>query len=100
VSKTLFFKFHVNQSHVKNNTFSINADTSPLSSPAVTATTMASINRHYLQPDWKKICSKIWVHGFSIWLVLVTTLSVYPAITVLITSVDKGNHNKWNGELH
>lgn len=99
VSKTLFFKFHVNQSHVKanSNNFSINADTSPLSSHAVTATTMASVNRHYLQPEWGKIYSKIWLHGFSIWLVFVTTLSVYPAITVLITSTDKGNHNAWNG---
>lgn len=96
VSKTLFFKFHVNQSHVKASNYSINADTSPLSSPAVTATTMASVNRHYLQPDWRKIYSKIWVHGFSVWLVFVTTLSVYPAITVLITSVNKGNHHKWN----
>lgn len=99
VSRTLFFKFHVNQSHVKANNFSINADTSPLSSPAVTATTMASVNRHYLQPEWNKICSKIWVHGFSVWLVFVTTLSVYPAITVLITSVNKGQHHKWNGEF-
>jgi solute carrier family 29 (equilibrative nucleoside transporter), member 1/2/3 len=94
VSKTLFFKFHVNQSHMKaNNQHSINADLSP-----VTATTMASVNRHYLQPEWSKIYSKIWVHGFSVWLVFVTTLSVYPAITVLITSVNKGNHHKWNSE--
>lgn len=99
VSKTLFFKFHVNQSHVKANNFSINADTSPLSSPGLTSTTMASIHRHYLQPDWKKIYSKIWLHGFSIFLVFLTTLSVYPAITVLITSVDKDKHNKWSGEF-
>lgn len=100
VSKTLFFKFHVNQSHMKANTnnLSINADSSPLSSHAVTATTMASINRHYLQPEWSKIYSKIWLHGFSVWLVFVTTLSVYPAITVLITSTDKGHHHKWNGK--
>lgn len=101
VSKTLFFKFHVNQSHVKaaNTNFSVNADSSPLSSHAVTATTMASVNRHYLQPEWSKIYSKIWLHGFSVWLVFVTTLSVYPAITVLITSTDKGHHHKWNGKL-
>jgi solute carrier family 29 (equilibrative nucleoside transporter), member 1/2/3 len=94
VSKTLFFKFHVNSSHVKaTNQYSINADASP-----VTATTIASVNRHYLQPEWSKIYSKIWVHGFSVWLVFVTTLAVYPAITVLITSMNKGNHHKWNGE--
>lgn len=99
VSKTLFFKFHVNQSHVKAMSGSINADTSPLSSPAVTTTTMASINRHYLQPEWSKIYTKIWMHGFSVFLVFVTTLSVYPAITVLITSTGKGHHHKWNGSL-
>lgn len=99
VSKTLFFKFHVNQSHVKAGNFSINADTSPLSSPALTSTTMASIHRHYLQPDWRKIYSKIWIHGFSVFLVFVTTLSVYPAITVLIASVDKGHHHLWNGQI-
>lgn len=98
VSKTLFFKFYINQSHVKSNNYSINADSSPLSSPAMTATTMASVHRQYLQPEWGKIYSKIWVHGFSVWLVFVTTLSVYPAITVLITSTNKGHHNKWNGE--
>lgn len=97
VSKTLFFKFHVNQSHIKAGHYSINADASPLSSAAVTATTMASVNRHYLQPEWSKIYSKIWVHGFSVWLVFVTTLSVYPAITVLITSIDKGQHRMWSG---
>ncbi|CRK93626.1 CLUMA_CG007156, isoform A [Clunio marinus] len=96
VSKTLFFKFHVNQSHVKANHFSVNTDTSPLSSPAVTATTLATINRNYLQPNWRKIYDKIWVHGFSVWLVFVTTLSVYPAITVLITSVNRGHHHAWN----
>jgi solute carrier family 29 (equilibrative nucleoside transporter), member 1/2/3 len=95
VSKTLFFKFHVNQSHVKaTNHVAINGDVAE-SSP-VTTTTLANINRHYMQPDWKKICSKIWIHGFSVWLVFVTTLSVYPAITVLITSVNKGNHSTWN----
>lgn len=99
VSKTLFFKFHVNQSHIKANNYSINADASPLSSAAVTATTMASVNRHYLQPEWSKIYSKIWVHGFSVFLVFVTTLSVYPAITVLITSVGKGQHHVWNGNI-
>lgn len=75
VSQTLFFKFHVNQSHVKANTFSINTDDNQ--SP-VTATTIASVNRTYLQPDWKKICGKIWIYGFCVFLCLCTTLSVYP----------------------
>lgn len=94
VSQTLFFKFHVNQSHVKANTLSIN--TEDLQSP-VTATTIASVNRTYLEPDWKKICGKIWMYGFCVFICFITTLSVYPAITVLVQPIDKRtNHSKWN----
>lgn len=99
VSRTLFFKFHVNQSHVKPNV-SISADMDPLSSPAITATTLSSVNRNYLQPDWRKIFGKVWVYGFSVMIVFVTTLSVYPAITVLIKSENAGHHHKWNGEVN
>lgn len=89
-SKTVYFKYHLSQSQVKTtNRVAINADES---SPEA----VASVSRHYLQPDWVKICSKIWMHGFSAFLVFVTTLAVYPAITVLVTSVNKGHHNKWN----
>lgn len=89
--KTLFFKVHINQSQVKTtNRVAINSNVETSSE------LVANVSRHYMQPDWTKICSKIWVHGFSAFLVFVTTLAVYPAITVLITSVDKGNHNKWN----
>jgi solute carrier family 29 (equilibrative nucleoside transporter), member 1/2/3 len=95
VSQTLFFKFHVNQSHIKANTItSINTDEPP--SP-LTATTIASVSRAYLQPDWKKICGKIWSYGFCVFLCFVTTLSVYPAITVLVEPIDKQkNHSVWN----
>jgi equilibrative nucleoside transporter 1/2/3 len=89
MSRTVFFKFHINQSHIKANTLSINADQSQ-----ITATTVASVSRNYLQPDWKKICDKIWMHGFSVWLCFVTTLSVYPAITVLVKPMTHGG--KWN----
>lgn len=92
MSRTLFFKFHINQSHVKANTFSINAETTS----EITATTLSSVNRNYLQPDWKKICGKIWMHGSAVWLCAVTTLSVFPAITVLVKSVDYGHGHKWN----
>ncbi|XP_070500533.1 equilibrative nucleoside transporter 1 [Chironomus tepperi] len=93
MSKTLFFKFHINQSHIKANTFSINNETG---TSEITATTIASVNRNYLQPDWKKICGKIWMHGSAVWLCAVTTLSVFPAITVLVKSVDYGHGYKWN----
>ena len=97
MSRTIFFKYNTNQATMKSNPLSVNADTT-LTSPAITATTMASINRNYLQPDYKKIISKIWIYGFAEWLVFVTTLAVYPAITVLIKSEGKGSHNAWNGK--
>jgi equilibrative nucleoside transporter 1/2/3 len=92
MSNTFFFKFHINQSHIKaTNAISINSDMN-----ALTATTIASVNRNYLQPDWKLIYEKIWMHGFSVFLGCVTTLSVYPAITVLVKSTNFGHNNKWN----
>lgn len=97
MSRTIFFKYNTNQATIKSNPLSVNADTT-LTSPAITATTMASINRNYLQPDYKKIINKIWIYGFAEWLVFVTTLAVYPAITVLIKSEGKGSHNAWNGK--
>lgn len=99
MSRTIFFKYNTNQATIKANPLSVNADTT-LTSPAITATTMASINRNYLQPDYKKIISKIWIYGFAEWLVFVTTLAVYPAITVLIKSEGKGSHNAWNGKTN
>lgn len=93
MSKTLFFKYHINQSHKKANALCINADSG---TSEITATTIATVNRNYLQPDWKKICGKIWMYGSSVWLCAITTLSVFPAITVLVKSIDYGHGNKWN----
>lgn len=94
-SKTVYFKFHLNQSQIKtSNRIGINTtdvDESPTSDAVA-----SSVSRTYMQPDWRIICSKIWMHGFSAFLVFVTTLAVYPAITVLVTSTKHGNHSKWN----
>ncbi|KAG5676007.1 hypothetical protein PVAND_005862 [Polypedilum vanderplanki] len=89
LSRSVFFKYHINQSHIKANTLSINADHNQTA-----ITTVASNSRNYLQPDWKKVCSKIWMHGSGALLCMITTLSVYPAITVLVKPVHHGG--KWN----
>ncbi|GAB0099914.1 Equilibrative nucleoside transporter [Sergentomyia squamirostris] len=47
-------------------------------------------------PDFKVILKKIWLYGFSEWFVFVVTLSVYPAVTVLVTSEHHGNGHLWN----
>uniref|UniRef100_A0A6B2E9I1 Putative equilibrative nucleoside transporter n=1 Tax=Phlebotomus kandelakii TaxID=1109342 RepID=A0A6B2E9I1_9DIPT len=48
------------------------------------------------QPDFRLILRKIWLYGFSEWFVFVVTLSVYPAVTVLVNSENKGNGHLWN----
>lgn len=90
-SKTIFFKFHLSQSQVKSSSRTIGINSGDGDEAA------GNVSRHYMQPDWRVICSKIWMHGFSAFLVFVTTLAVYPAITVLVTSTGKGaNHSKWH----
>lgn len=50
------------------------------------------------QPDFRTVFGKIWVYGFAEWLVFVTTLAIYPSVTVLVVSQNKGNGHLWNGE--
>ncbi|XP_055682994.1 equilibrative nucleoside transporter 2 [Lutzomyia longipalpis] len=47
-------------------------------------------------PDFRIILRKIWLYGFSEWFVFVVTLSVYPAVTVLVHSENHGNGHLWN----
>lgn len=48
------------------------------------------------EPNFRTVFSKIWMYGFSEWLVFVTTLAIYPSVTVLINSQYKGNGHIWN----
>lgn len=96
MSQTLFFKYHTTKKP-NQGISSINADTDVLTS--TTATTIATVNRHYLQPDFAVILNKIWQYGFSEWLVFVTTLAIYPAITILVTPQNKGNKSPWSGKF-
>lgn len=48
------------------------------------------------EPNFKTVLNKIWMYGFAEWLVFVVTLSVYPAVTVLVNSEAHGNGHPWN----
>lgn len=80
MSKTIFFKFY---------TFSSVAITKSTNSDDVVVRSS--------EPVFGTILSKIWLYGFAEWFVFVTTLSVYPSVTVLINSQSKGH--VWNGEF-
>lgn len=49
-----------------------------------------------VEPNFKNVLNKIWLYGFTEWLVFVVTLSVYPAVTVLVNSESHGNGHPWN----
>lgn len=49
-----------------------------------------------IEPTFKEVLNKIWMYGFAEWLVFVVTLSVYPSVTVLINSEQRGNGHPWN----
>lgn len=61
---------------------------------------LASPAQEVREPDFKVVLRKMWIYGFSEWLVFVTTLAIYPAVTVLVVSENKGNGHLWNGKLH
>lgn len=49
-----------------------------------------------IEPNFKNVLNKIWMYGFAEWMVFVVTLSVYPAITVLVNSEAHGSGHPWN----
>ncbi|XP_066597942.1 equilibrative nucleoside transporter 1 [Prorops nasuta] len=54
---------------------------------------------NFAQPhalSYTRIVQRIWHYGFSIFLVFFITLTVYPAITVLVESENKGKGHAWN----
>lgn len=80
MSKTLFYKFY---------TFTSIAISKSTNSGDVTV--------QNVEPVFGTVLSKIWLYGFTEWFVFVTTLSVYPSVTVLINSQSKGH--AWNGKF-
>lgn len=49
-----------------------------------------------MEPVFRDVMNKMWLYGFTEWLVFVVTLSVYPSVTVLINSEGRGNGHPWN----
>uniref|UniRef100_A0A182K8P7 Equilibrative nucleoside transporter n=1 Tax=Anopheles christyi TaxID=43041 RepID=A0A182K8P7_9DIPT len=80
MSKTLFFKYYTSKKMLMKS--SLEAD------PA--ARDICSRQ----EPRFPDVLRKIWIYGFSEWLVFVTTLSIYPAVTVLVGSQHHGR--PWN----
>lgn len=94
LSTSVFFKFHVSH-NIKPllPPASINADTSEFDNSSPSSS--SSVVRDYLQPNFKVVFAKVWVFGISEFLVFVATLSVYPAITILIQSTHKAEKTAW-----
>ncbi|XP_059617518.1 equilibrative nucleoside transporter 3 [Phlebotomus argentipes] len=79
MSRTLFFKFYTAAAHTPR----LQDEARLLGEPPPA-------------PNFRLILRKIWLYGFSEWFVFVVTLSVYPAVTVLVNSEHKGNGHLWN----
>lgn len=63
----------------------------------IKASQQSLTDRSSLEPNFYVVLRKIWIYGFSEWLVFVVTLCVYPSVTVLVTSQEHGNGHPWNG---
>lgn len=80
LSKTVFFKYHIsNRTGIAQNEFD-----------------------GELRPriiNYKEILKKISNYGISVCLVFCISLAIYPGVTVLIESENKGNGRRWNGNI-
>ncbi|XP_033610781.1 equilibrative nucleoside transporter 1 isoform X2 [Cryptotermes secundus] len=84
LSRAVFFRFHMLD---KVEVSSVQYE------PAVF---QASDNPPTQEISNRTILSKIWVYGFSLWMTFVVTLTLYPAVTVLVNSTGRGNSKPWN----
>lgn len=48
------------------------------------------------EPNFQRVFLLIWKYGLIEFCIFVVTISIYPAVTVLITSTGKGNGHLWN----
>ncbi|KAJ6645911.1 Equilibrative nucleoside transporter 1 [Pseudolycoriella hygida] len=83
MSKTVFFKYYTVDKLAMSKSQTSISDTS--------SSTVRSNG-----PDFQVVLRKIWMYGLSEWLVFVVTLSIYPSVTVLVTSQGHGNGHPWN----
>lgn len=83
LERAAFFKHHMTEKYPVNldNDFSITGEVTFPQRPTV---------------SYIRIIRRIWQYGVSIFLVFFISLSVYPAVTVLVESQDKGKGHAWN----
>lgn len=81
MSRTFFFKYFILHQSMRSTS---------------TSNLVTSSARDTRQPEFRVVLSKMWVYGFSEWLVFVITLAIYPAVTVLVVSENKGSGHLWN----
>lgn len=84
MSKTVFFKYYT-------------VDKLAMSKSSSSAALSSSSTDRANGPDFQVVLRKIWIYGFSEWLVFVVTLCIYPSVTVLIKSQNHGQGHPWNG---
>ncbi|XP_055640687.1 equilibrative nucleoside transporter 1 [Toxorhynchites rutilus septentrionalis] len=80
MSKTLFFVYHTSSKSLMKSSLEVD-----------------EMSRQLLpqnSPTFFGVLRKMWLLGFSEWLVFVTTLSIYPAVTILVGSQNRGH--AWN----
>lgn len=76
---------------------SSNVDVTPISAAGgVAAQGVVSSVEKQSEADFQLVFKGIWKYGLLEFLVFSVTLSIYPAVTVLITSTGKGNGHMWN----
>ncbi|XP_067010202.2 equilibrative nucleoside transporter 3 isoform X2 [Anabrus simplex] len=84
LSRAVFFRFHMTD---KSETSAMPYE------PAAVEPSEHAVPRSI---SYRSILSKMWVYGYAVWMTFFITLSMYPSVTVLVTSVDKGNNKPWN----
>lgn len=84
MSNTIYFKYHTID---KLTMAAKSGDEVSLLSPTAS-----------LKPKFIEVLKKVWVYGFAQWFVYVATVSVFPSITVLVTSQNFGHGYKWDGK--
>lgn len=82
LSRTQYFKYYTVERFIK-----VHPEERTL-----TAETAATT----IEPSFRNVVNKIWLYGFTEWLVFAVTLSVYPSVTVLVNSELHGNGHPWN----
>lgn len=85
MSNTIYFKYHT-------------IDKLAMAAKSADEVSLLSPTTSSLKPKFFEVLKKVWPYGFAQWFVYVATVSVFPSITVLITSQNFGHGYKWDGK--